>query len=226
MYDFKSILATKAPKEQRGIKEIQPEDIGLHYSSVTDYLDAVVGYDKGMMSAIDRLIERYHLGATNEIVGEHRGSVLPRIDKNGRIAGGSVTHFDVSNGTVLKNSKLTDHLYQWYCYDYYKDDDVFFGEHTLRFMPVAVVREEKTALLGALADYPLHWLAVGYGRQLTRKMIDKLHGRQVILFPDESVDQEWELLFGTDVKVDKSFVKTDINRHLINRINKKGGCNA
>ena len=25
-------------------------DIGLHYSSVTDYLDAVVGYDKGMMS--------------------------------------------------------------------------------------------------------------------------------------------------------------------------------
>ena len=204
MYDFKSILATKAPKEKRGIKEIQSEDIGLHYSSVTDYLDAVVGYDKGMMSAIDRLIERYHLGATNEIVGEHRGSVLPRIDKNGRIAGGSVTHFDVSNGTVLKNSKLTDHLYQWYCYDYYKDDDVFFGEHTLRFMPVAVVREEKTALLGALADYPLHWLAVGYGRQLTRKMIDKLHGRQVVLFPDESVDQEWELLFGTDVKVDKS----------------------
>ena len=97
MYDFKSILATKAPKEKRGIKEIQSEDIGLHYSSVTDYLDAVVGYDKGMMSAIDRLIERYHLGATNEIVGEHRGSVLPRIDKNGRIAGGSVTHFDVSN---------------------------------------------------------------------------------------------------------------------------------
>ena len=138
MYDFKSILATKAPKEQRGIKEIQPEDIGLHYSSVTDYLDAVVGYDKDMMSAIDRLIERYHLGAINETVGEHRGSVLPRIDKSGRGAGGSIIHFDVSNGTVLKSSKLPDHLYPWYCYDYYENDDVFFGEHTMRFMPVAV----------------------------------------------------------------------------------------
>ena len=74
MYDFKSILATKAPREKRGIKEIQSEDIGLHYSSVTDYLDAIVGYDKGMMSAIDRLIECYHLGATN---GKERHQQTP-----------------------------------------------------------------------------------------------------------------------------------------------------
>lgn len=226
MYDFKSILSTKAPKEQRGIKEIQPEDIGLHYSSVTDYLDYVVGYDKDMMSAIDHTIERYHLGAVYETVDGHRGSVLPRMDKNGKIAGGSVIYFDVHNGSVLKTGKLTDHLYQWYCYDYYEDNDVFFGEHTLSFKPVAIVKEEKTALLGTLASYPVDWIAVGHGRELTRKMIDKLHGRQVVLFPDDSNDQKWEILFGDYVKVDKSFVETGINEYLINRIKKKGGVNG
>lgn len=217
MYDFKSILATKAPKEQRGIKEIQSEDIGLHYSSVTDYLDYIVGYDKDMMSAIDHLIERYHLGAVYETVDGHRGSVLPRIDKNGRIAGGSVIHYDVHSGGISKAGKLTDHLYQWYCYDYYEDNEVFFGEHTLSFKPVAIVQVEKTALFGTLAGYPLDWLAVGYDRKLTKKMIDKLHGRQVILFPDGSIDQEWDILFGDYVKVDKSFVDADINEYLINR---------
>lgn len=123
----------------------------------------------------------------------------------------------------MKTGKLSDHLYQWYCYDYYDDQDVLFGEHTLSFKPVAIVQEEKTALLGALADYPVDWLAIGHGRKLTKKMIDKLYGRQVILFPDSSIDQEWEILFGAYVKVDKSFVKNDINEYLIDRIKKKGG---
>lgn len=225
MCDFKSILSTKAPKEQRGIKEIQPEDIGLHYSSATDYLDYVAGYDKDMMSAIDHIIERYRLGAVYETVDGHRGSVLPRIDRKGRIMGGNVIHFDAHNGNVLKADNLTDHLYQWYCYDYYEDDDVFFGEHTLSFNPVAVVQEERTALLGTLAGYPVDWLAVGYGRKLTKKMIDKLHDRQVVIFPDSSTDQEWEILYGSYVKVDKSFVEKDIDEYLISRIMKKGGDN-
>lgn len=226
MYDFTKILATKAPKEKRGIKLIHPGDIGLHYSSVTDHLDYIAGYDKHVLSAVDKLIERYHLGAIHETAGGHRGSVLPRIDKDGRVAGGSVIHFDIHDGSVLKCGNLADSFYQWYSYDYYEDSDVFFGEHTLKFNPVAVVMEERTALLGALSGYPLHWLAVGHGRQLIKKMIDKLHGRQVILFPDSTVDQEWEILFGAEVKVDKSFVKADINEHLINRIRKGGVCNG
>lgn len=225
MHDFKNILATKAPKEQCGVMEIQPDDIGLHYSSVTDYLDFVVGYDKYKLNAIDHLIERYRLGAVYEEVDGHRGTVLPRIDKNGKIAGGHVIHFDVHNGNAMKVTNLADHLYQWYCYDYYDDRDVYFGEHTSSFKPVAVVQEEKTALLGALADYPVDWIAVGHGRKLTKKMVDKLHGKQVILFPDGTTDQEWEILFGAYLKVDKSFVDTDINEYLINRIKKKGGAN-
>lgn len=223
MYDFKNILTTKAPNERRGILEIQSDDIGLRYSSVTDYLDYVVGYNKDMMNAIDHLIERYHLGAVYEEIDGHRGSVLLRIDKNGKITGGSVIHYDVQNGDVLKTGKLSNHLNQWYCYGYYDDQDVFFGEHTLSFRPVAIVQEEKTALLGALADYPVDWLAVGHGRELTKKMTDKLYGRQVVLFPDSSIEQEWEILFGAYVEVNKSFVENDMNEYLIDRIKKKGG---
>lgn len=221
MHDIKKMLATKAPKYQRGIKEILPQDIGLHYSSVTDYLDYTVGYDKDMMNAIDRLIERYRLGAVYEEAGGHYGSVLPRIGKDGKIAGGSVIHYDANSGNVMKAANLAGHLCQHYGYDYYEDHDVFFGEHTLSFKPVAVVQDEKTALLGSLAGYPVDWLAVGHGRKLTKKMIDKLHGRQVILFPHGSTEQEWEIFFGSYVKIDKLFANTDIDEYLVGRIKEK-----
>lgn len=221
MHDLKKMLATKAPKKQRGIVEIQSQDIGLHYSSVTDFLDYVVGYDKDMICAIDRLIERFRLGAVYEEAGGHYGSILPRIGRDGKIAGGNVIHFDVNNGNVLKTANLAGHLCQRYGYDYYEDQDVFFGEHTISFKPVAVVQDEKTALLGSLAGYPFDWLAVGHGRKLTKKMIDKLHGRSVILFPHGSVVQEWEILFGSYVKVDKTFANTDIDEYLVGRIKEK-----
>lgn len=226
MFDLKEIMSTKAQREERGTISIRPDDIPPRYSSLTDYLDRIVGGDRQGLASIDSLVRRYHLGAARGLPGEHYGTVLPRIDRSGRIAGGCVVWFDFTSGEPLRAKRLADCLYQWYCYDYYEDADVFFGEHTLSGRPVAVVQEEKTALLGALGGYPLDWLAVGFGRRLTAKMIDKLRGRQAILFPNGSFMDDWEKLCGTGVKVGTSFVDADINDYLAKRIQEKGARNG
>ena len=77
--ELKKILATKAPVYQRSFIEIPKEDVVPHYSSLTDYLDKVVGYDAKMLNSIDQLIMRYSLGAVKKLMGGHYGTVLPRI---------------------------------------------------------------------------------------------------------------------------------------------------
>lgn len=204
--------------EPRTLRSISRHDIGCHYSSLTDYLDSVVGYRPALLREIDIIVAKYHLGAVGKLDDGHYGTVLPRIDRKGNIMGGSVIYFDYKDGSVLHAESLTDNLCHYPFSDYVVDNDVFFGEHTLSVRPVAVVPEEKTALLGALAEYPVDWIAVGYGREPTRRMMDKLYGRQVVMFPDNNNAQEWEDVFGDKFKVDTSFIHRDINQYLVARI--------
>ena len=53
--DMKQILATKAPAYQRSFIEIPRDSVVPRFSSLTDYLDKVVGYDVKMLSRIDHL---------------------------------------------------------------------------------------------------------------------------------------------------------------------------
>lgn len=204
--------------QPRTLRSISRHDIGCHYSSLTDYLDKVVGYRPSMLKKIDCLIAKFHLGAVGKLDDGHYGTVLPRIDRKGNIMSGSIIYFDYDDGSVLHAESLTDNLCHYPFSDYVVDNDVFFGEHTLSVRPVAVVSEEKTALLGALAEYPVDWIAIGYGREPTRRMMDKVYGRQVVMFPDGLYAQEWEDVFGDKFKVDTSFTHQDINRYLVERI--------
>ena len=190
--ELKQILSTKAPAYQRSLIEIPKDSFVPHYSSLTDYLDRVVGYEAKMLSKVDQLIIRYRLGAVMKIEGGHYGTVLPRINRKGMVS--------------------------WYAFDYYVDPDVFFGEHLYLGRRIAVVQEEKTALLGTLAYPEIAWLAVGVGNNLTDGMMEKLKGRQVILFPDDFCFDYWSEHFGSKFKVDNSFVHRDINQYLIDFI--------
>lgn len=220
--DLKRISATKAAPNDRMLIEIPKQDIGCHYSSLTDYLDKTTGYDSKILSAIDSLIMRFHLGAVTKLVNGHYGTVLPRINRNNKVVGGSVQYFDTDSGAILQREPLVEHLYSWYCFDYYTDDEVFFGEHLLSNKPVAIVQEEKTALLGTLAEPAVDWLAVGEGYNLTNNMMSKLAGKRVVLFPDDISCDYWEGQFGARFKVDRGFVHRDINRYLIDRIRGRG----
>ena len=127
--DLKKISAAKAAPNDQMVIDIPKLDIGFHCSSLTDYLDKAVDYNPKMLSAIDDLIIRFHLGAVIKLVNGHHGTVLPRISRNNKVVGGSVLYFDTGSGAVLRREALVEHLYSWYCFDYYTDDEVFFGEH-------------------------------------------------------------------------------------------------
>ncbi|GEM_PF-409109 len=220
--ELKCIMATKAPAYERMLIEISKTDIGLHYSSLTDYLDKLVNYDVSMMRKIDELIARFHMGAVNKTINGHYGSVLPRINERGMVVGGEVIYFDVDNGSTLRKDPITDHLYSWFCFDYYTDREVFFGEYLLSGKPIAVVMEEKTALLGSLAEPSLDWIAVGNTYLLTDRMMDRLRGKRVILFPDGMACDYWNEHFGARFKVNNGFTQRDINEYLIDRIKCRG----
>lgn len=219
--DFEKIKASRLPAYRRQLIRIPNDIIGCHYSSLTDYLDNLVGYNREGMKKIDSLIERYHLGAVSKLMNGHFGTVLPCINRKNDIVGGSVIYFDTINGKQLQKDPLTEHLYQWYCFDYYVDGDIFFGEHLLSCKPVAIVQEEKTVLLGALAMKDIDWLAIGLGNNLTDMMVKKMLGRQVILFPDDMSFDYYDNHFGSIIKVDKSFIETDINDYLADIIRKQ-----
>ena len=219
--ELKQILATKAPAYQLSLIEIPKDSFVTRHSSLTDYLDRVLGDSPKMLNRIDHLVMRYRLGATDEVKGEHYGTVLPRINRKGMIVGGNVIHFNVDDGSILNHDALVNHLYSWYAFDYYTDSNVFFGEHLCRDRQTVIVQEEKTALLGALAHPNYDWLAVGVGNNLTDAMMKKFIGRQVILFPDDFCFDFWSDHFGSKFKVDDSFTHQDINQYLIDIIHKQ-----
>ena len=216
--ELKQILATKAPAYQRSLIEIPRDSIVPHLSSLTDYLDSVLGDSREMQNKIDNLVMHYRLGAVDETKNEHFGAILPRINKKGMIVGGSVIYYNTDDGTIIDKDRLVDHLYSWYAFDYYVDPDVFFGEHKYRGGQVVVVQEEKTALLGALAFSDIDWLAVGVGNNLTDGMMKKFIGRQVVLYPDDFSCDFWREHYGKRFKVDDSFTHRDINQYLIDFI--------
>lgn len=217
-HDWKRISAAKAAPNDRMLTDIPKLDIGCHYSSLTDYLDKAVEYNPKMLSVIDDLIMRFHLGAVTKLVNGHHGTVLPRISRNDKVVGGSVLYFDTGSGAVLQREALVEHLYSWYCFSYYVDSEVFFGEHLLSNKPAAIVTEEKTALLGTLAEPSIDWLAVGEGCNLTDGMMEKLEGKRVVLFPDDMNNEYWTEKFGGRFKVDNGFIRHDINEYLIDKI--------
>ena len=81
--ELKQILATKAPAYQRSLIEIPKDCFAPHHSSLTDYLDSVLGDSREMQNRIDNLVMRYRLGAVDKTKNEHFGTILPRINKKG-----------------------------------------------------------------------------------------------------------------------------------------------
>ena len=219
--ELKQILATKAPAYERSYIEIPRDSAVPRHSSLSDYMDKLVNYDAKMLNRIDDLVMRYRLGATDVVMEEHYGTILPRINQKGMIVGGSVIYYNTEDGAMLQKDELINHLYSWYAFDYFTDPNVFFGEHLWLGRQTIIVQEEKTALLGTLAHPDFDWLAVGVGNNLTDAMMKKFMGRQVILFPDDFSYEYWSEHFGSKFKVDDSFTHRDINQYLIDVIHKQ-----
>lgn len=67
----------------------------------------------------------------------------------------------------------------------------FFGEHLLNQFPdkdIAIVESEKTAIIASVFQPSLIWLASGGAEGINAEKVKPLEGRNVILFPDTSLD--------------------------------------
>ena len=146
--DLKRMSASKAAPNDRMLIEISKQDIGCHYSSLTDYLDKMAGYDSKLLSGIDRLMMGFHLGAVTKLVNGHYGTVLPRINRNNKVVGGSVQYFDTDSGAILQRESLVEHLYSWYCFDYYTDDEIEGSDNSPRLTCTAltIIRMMRSSL--------------------------------------------------------------------------------
>lgn len=211
------IMSTKPPIYERSLISIPLEDISIQHSSLTDYIDAKLGYTRSGMSLVDDVIMRLHIGAVYTIEQGHYGTILPIIDDRGHCVGGSVQFVNVDTGHVIRQETLVENLYNWYAFDYYVSPHVFFGEHLLSGRPIGIVQEEKTAILGMMAENSVDWLAVGRERIITDVMVDKLRGKRVVMFADDLNVDYWKERYGSLFMVNESFVERDIDSYLMDR---------
>ena len=160
---------------------------------------------------VEHLAEEYLLGCYDN--GRHEDCVLfPSIDVEGRVHNVKVQHYctDPASPQFAHSDKRC-------CYwlgttlaregvvvppldedgqpcEVVFDNDCLFGEHLLRRYPgqvVALVESPKNALVGAAVQPDYLWIATGNKSMLKRSLMERLRGRQVMVFPDRDAIGEW-----------------------------------
>ncbi|MBQ6749390.1 MAG: hypothetical protein IJR02_01310 [Bacteroidaceae bacterium] len=154
---------------------------------------------------VEHLTEEYLIGCYDN--GVHEDCVLfPSIDVEGRVRNVKVQHYctDPQSAQFAHGDKRC-------CYwlgttlaregvvaaDGRFDNECLFGEHLLRRYPsqaVALVESPKNALFGAAVQPDYLWIATGNKSMLKRPLMERLRGRQVMVFPDRDAIGEWTAL--------------------------------
>ena len=121
---------------------------------------------------------------------------FPQIDRLNRICKAKLIRFNRANGKRLKGdfdtSSLKTKLKLKADFNY---KQIFFGEHLLPKYPnkpVAIVEAEKTAIIASLCFPERLWLATGSKQWLKAERLNRLDGRQIILYPDADGFDLWQ----------------------------------
>lgn len=137
------------------------------------------------------LMAMYKVGTARD------GSVIYwQHDKAGKCRSGKVMLYDIATGHRRK-----DHHPGWAHSKLHLEDfnleQCLFGLHLVprrTDVPVCVFESEKTAMLGAIYinDYmPCVCVATGGAGNLTRERMLPLHGRDIVLWPDNGQFETW-----------------------------------
>jgi hypothetical protein len=141
-----------------------------------------------------KLIERYHIGTSNE--PWKNATIFWQIDEGGNIRTGKIMLYNSGTG---KRKKQPFNYISWIHKRLqiagFEVKQCFFGQHLLRGnnMPVAIVESEKTAIIASCYLPQFIWLAVGGKGNLSLDRISILKGRNVTLFPDLNAFEGWSL---------------------------------
>ncbi|MBR1520989.1 MAG: hypothetical protein IJ635_07100 [Bacteroidaceae bacterium] len=160
---------------------------------------------------VEHLTEEYRLGCYDN--GRYDDCVLfPSIDREGRLHNVKVQHYCTDPAsprfahgdkgccywlgtTLVREGVVTPPLGEdGQPLPVVLDNDCLFGEHLLRRYPrttVALVESPKNALVGAAVQPEYLWIATGSKSMLKRPLMERLRGRQVVVFPDRDAIAEW-----------------------------------
>lgn len=176
-----------------------------------EMVDKLVSTENGLCRCLMRM---FHQEAVKWVTEEYRigcyafnnlddYTVFPSIDSEGRVRNLKIQHYD-SNPESPKFCHSNETSY-WLGKIWANDgrlprNAVFrsaclFGEHLLNVYPtqtVVLVESPKNAVVGALANMNLLWLATGNKTSLQRKNLIALQGRDVIVIPDRDAIDLWK----------------------------------
>ena len=142
-----------------------------------------------------------------------------RLSKDGEPMGGNIIIYDSDNGRALACEPVTHKLMK--PYEWWLTAPALFGGHLVRkAATIAVVQDELTAILGAVAEPSFTWMAAGYGQDITAYMLSQLAGHDVVMFADSLNAEAWHSLKlpNKRMAVSDTFIERDINSYFINTL--------
>ena len=140
-----------------------------------------------------RLMEKYHVGSAKKW---GHSTVFWQIDAEGRVHAGKIMLYHAETGHRVKDPHpLVSWVHTELRLNDFRLDQCFFGEHLLADSqkPVAIVESEKTAIIASFYIPEYIWLATG-GKNgcFNERHLHPLLGRNVVLFPDIGMMDEWK----------------------------------
>jgi hypothetical protein len=162
-------------------------------SFIDPYLltSSLEGYDSNMfiqylsnqlnVDAINDLIAKYYIGSSSQWPVS---TIFYQIDINKNIRTGKIALYDTITG---KENKEHYWVHSSLKQDKFNLQQCFFGEHLLlqdKTKPVAIVVNEKTAIIASVYLPQFIWIAADSLDNLTDQMYEILKDRTVVLYPD------------------------------------------
>lgn len=152
--------------------------------------------------AVKWVTEEYRLGCYT-LSGDKEYTVFPNIDVEGRVCNLKVQPYetDPSSPQFAHSPKNSSY---WLAAIWKRQGKLpangqyhtqgLFGAHLLPLYPartVALVESSKNAIVGALENPQMVWVATGNKSSLQRKYLEPLSGRDVVVIPDCDAVNDW-----------------------------------
>ncbi len=195
------------PKPQPIVKPADPTYTYIPMEMVNELVSAENSLCKCLSrlyqpEAVEWLVEEYRIGAYS-MCGMDDYTVFPNIDVKGQVCNLKVQHYD-TDPYSSRFAHSDENSCYWLGAIWAREgrlpkesafrSECLFGEHLLGRYPdcvVALVESPKNALFGALAFPQITWVAAGNKGMLKRKVMQPLHGRDVVVIPDCDAVDEW-----------------------------------
>lgn len=130
----------------------------------------------------------YNLCAKDESI------IFWQVDQLNRIRSGKVMDYNPATGKRIKDKDGKSHI-SWMHKQPYNLKQCLFGLHLAKEnqnLPIGIVESEKTAILMAIKEPRLLWMACGSLNGFKLDMLAPLKFRKIIGFPDKGCFEKWQ----------------------------------